>query len=252
MLSGRRALRAVELLARAPEGLAFSRLERALEISSASLARLLRMLVAEGWTQTNAAGHYIVGPKLMVLSRHLARHWSDHELLEPIVVDLARATGHSACFARFANDGFVLTAKREMPSSFHFIDLFWVNHDLLPNGIVNGMALCLLAHADGEVVARLLRTASPAQQALAAEKMAEFRARGSLVSPEEHVLRVIAPVHGGQEGGISGVIAIAALNPDRVLIEECVEQVRRAAKVAERRLASAAAEIDGEIERRAI
>ena len=88
----------------------------------------------------------------MTLDRHLSGHWSEHEIIKPVVKDLAIATGHSACFARFANDSFVLTTKTEMPSSFHFIELYFKHYELHDNG----MALALLTYQEPETARYLL------------------------------------------------------------------------------------------------
>lgn len=233
LLAGRRALSIVDALSRAPEGLSFSRLESEIGVSAASLSRLLKMLLNEGWIETEQRGRYVVGARTMTLARHLSGHWSEHEIIEPVVKDLAIATGHSACFARFANDSFVLTTKTEMPSSFHFIELYFKHYELHDNG----MALTLLAYQEPETARYLL------EEQIGDNDIEEFvallqkiRRDGYHISREGAVTRIAIPVHQGVGHTVKGVVAIAAINMNTNETEECLNSVRIAAEEAERRL----------------
>ena len=207
-----------------------------MDMSSASLSRLLRMLLDEGWVRNDGDGSYVAGAKLLQLGRHLNGHWSEHELVEPIVQRVALRTGHSSCFARFANDCFVLTAKTEMPSSYHFIDLFWDNRDL----ITNGMGMALLAYQEQEVAAFFIEEKAGAERvADLLDLLADIRRDGHYVSRENHVLRIMAPVRAGLGNRVKGLIAIAAIDPDNVVIDDCIAIVKAAAREAEQRLSSA-------------
>ncbi len=233
LLAGRRALSIVDALSRAPEGLSFSKLESEIGVSAASLSRLLKMLLNEGWIETEQRGRYVVGARTMTLARHLSGHWSEHEIIEPVVKDLAIATGHSACFARFANDSFVLTTKTEMPSSFHFIELYFKHYELHDNG----MALTLLAYQEPETARYLL------EEQIGDNDIDEFvallqkiRRDGYHISREGAVTRIAVPVHQGVGHTVKGVVAIAAINMNTNETEECLNSVRIAAEEAERRL----------------
>ncbi len=234
LLSGRRALSLVETLASEPDGLSFSELGASIGVSAASLSRLLKMLSSEGWVENGPSGEYAVGTRMMTLARHIVGHWSEHEILEPVVQDLANATGHSACFARFANDAFTLTAKTEMPSSYHFIELFALNRDL----VSNGMGLTLLAHQDPNA-ARQIIAETVGGQACAGylDRLAEIREAGCFVSEESIVTRIVVPVRSGVGPTVKGVIAIACLKPAVSEVKKYLHDVRRAAAEAERRLA---------------
>lgn len=233
LLAGRRALSVVDALSRAPEGLSFSKLEIEIGVSAASLSRLLKMLLNEGWIETEQRGCYVVGARTMTLARHLSGHWSDHEIIEPVVKDLAIATGHSACFARFANDSFVLTTKTEMPSSFHFIELYFKHYELHDNG----MALTLLAHQEPDIARYLL------EEQIGDDDIEGFvallqtiRRNGHHVSREGAVTRIAVPVRQGVGHTIKGVVAIAAINMNPDETDHCLNSVRIAAEEAERRL----------------
>lgn len=233
LLAGRRALSIVDALSRAPEGLSFSKLESEIGVSAASLSRLLKMLLNEGWIETEQRGRYVVGARTMTLARHLSGHWSEHEIIEPVVKDLAIATGHSACFARFANDSFVLTTKTEMPSSFHFIELYFKHYELHDNG----MALTLLAYQEPETARYLLEEQigdNDIEEFVAL--LQEIRRDGYHISREGAVTRIAVPVHQGVGHTVKGVVAIAAINMNTNETEECLNSVRIAAEEAERRL----------------
>lgn len=233
LLAGRRALSVVDALSRAPEGLSFSKLEIEIGVSAASLSRLLKMLLNEGWIETEQRGRYVVGARTMTLARHLSGHWSEHEIIEPVVKDLAIATGHSACFARFANDSFVLTTKTEMPSSFHFIELYFKHYELHDNG----MALALLAYQEPDTARYLL------EEQIGDADIEEFVALlqtikrdGHHVSLEGAVTRIAVPVHQGVGHTVKGVVAIAAINMNPNETDQCLKSVSLAAEEAERRL----------------
>lgn len=233
LLAGRRALSVVDALSRAPEGLSFSKLEVEIGVSAASLSRLLKMLLNEGWIETEQRGRYVVGARTMTLARHLSGHWSEHEIIEPVVKDLAIATGHSACFARFANDSFVLTTKTEMPSSFHFIELYFKHYELHDNG----MALTLLAYQEPDTARYLLEEQigdSDIEEFVA--RLQTIRREGHHISREGAVTRIAVPVHQGVGHTVKGVVAIAAINMNPDETDQCLKSVCVAAGEAERRL----------------
>ncbi|MCR9135761.1 MAG: helix-turn-helix domain-containing protein [Alphaproteobacteria bacterium] len=233
LLAGRRALSVVDALSRAPEGLSFSKLEIEIGVSAASLSRLLKMLLNEGWIETEQRGRYVVGARTMTLARHLSGHWSEHEIIEPVVKDLAIATGHSACFARFANDSFVLTTKTEMPSSFHFIELYFKHYELHDNG----MALTLLAYQEPDIARYLLeeQIGDGDIEGFVA-LLRTIRRDGHHISREGAVTRIAVPVHQGVGHTVKGVVAIAAINMNPDETDSCLNSVRIAAEEAERRL----------------
>lgn len=233
MLAGRRALIILDTLARAPEGLSFSKLEAEIGVSAASLSRLLKMLLNEGWIDTEQRGHYVVGARAMTMARHLSGHWSEAEIIEPVVRTLAFETGHSACFARFANDSFVLTTKTEMPSSFHFIELYFKHYELHDNG----MALTLLAYQTPETALYLLEEqVGEAEIARLDEQLQRIRRDGYNISKEGAVTRIAVPVRQEPSHTVRGVIAIAGINVDPKDAASSLKSVVAAAEEAERRL----------------
>ncbi len=233
LLSGRRALGIIDALAQSPGSMSFSKLEMKIGVSAASLSRLLKMLLDEGWVENSKDGKYIVGSRMMTLARHIQGHWSENEILSPIIQDLAQSCGHSACFARYANDSFVLTAKTEMPSSFHFVDLFFKAYQLIDNG----MALALLAYQSPEEVKYLLEEQSTDGDIEPVLKLFQtIRDDGFYISEEGAVTRISVPVRSGVGHTAKGVVSIAAINLDRAEAEQILKSVQGAASESERRL----------------
>jgi DNA-binding IclR family transcriptional regulator len=227
LLTGRRALGLIELLARARAGLSFSSLETETRTSAASLARLLSMLVDEGWIQRNpVTARYRGGSRLLRLGHSLRGHWSDAEMLEAAVARLARATGHSACFARFGGDYFYLAAKTEMQNSYHYIDVFDRNTDF----IENAMGVFLLAYQDDRTIKYVYTKYFAMELPLEHKQIFEkIRAEGSFVRCEGVVTRIMAAVAGGADGSFSGLISIAALDPGAIDTGRLLAQVKAAA-----------------------
>lgn len=234
LLAGRRALNIIDALSLAPEGLSFSQLEATIGVSAATLSRLLKMLLDESWIETEQKGLYVIGARMMTVARHLSGHWSEHEIIEPVVKELAFLTGHSACFARFANDSFVLTTKTEMPSSYHFIELYY-KHSILHD---NGMALALLAHQDPETALYLLEEQVNDSIEDYMALLQKIQREGNHISHESSVTRIAVPVRHGIGHTVKGVVAIAAINMDTSDTDRCLEAVRNAAFEAERRLST--------------
>jgi len=57
LLSGRRALAIIDALAKSPDSTSFSKLETEIGVSAASLSRLLKMLLDEGWIENDKDGN---------------------------------------------------------------------------------------------------------------------------------------------------------------------------------------------------
>lgn len=234
LLAGRRALGVIEVLASEPDGIAFSKLESIMGLSAPSLSRLLKMLIDEAWIETDHQGKYLVAPRTMTLARKLSGHWSEYELVEPLVRDLAYASGDSACFARFANDSFVLTAKVEMPSSFHFIELFKRNFELHNNGI----AITLMAYEDPELIRYLLEEQVQESEMKAYfELFKKIRKDNYYIDRVGAVTRIAVPVPYDDGRSIRGVMAVASIKLAERDIESRRQLVIKAAADAAKRLA---------------
>lgn len=227
LAAGRRSLRLIEYLAEYPYERSFSELADAMELSGASLTRLLKMLVEENWIrhrQTN--GHYTVGYRTLRLGEALRSFGLQSAQVQGTVANLAYQTGHSACIASYHGDCFVLLAKTELHNCYHFIDVFAPNTDW----IQNGMGQFLLAYQPKSVVERLYQEifgiSVPQEHWDGFEKIRET---GLLVRSESDVSRFVMGLDLQGTGEIRNVISVAALNAHPMNREEILSKLEYAA-----------------------
>ncbi|MBL8582932.1 MAG: helix-turn-helix domain-containing protein [Rhizobiaceae bacterium] len=235
LVAGRRALALVEAIGRDPQAATFSELAERLELSDASLNRLLKVLVEEEWLrQERPNGRYVVGHRTLALAHALRSFGLHSPLVQGSVMSLAHVSGHSACVASFQGDFFVLVAKFEMLNSYHFIDVFVPNTDW----IENGMGQFLLAFQPEAVVTgiydRIFRLGVPDEHW---ERFARIRSERAYVSNEGSVVRAMAAIDNASDAPVSNVIAVAALDSEHIDKGALLQQVRTAASEASRRLA---------------
>lgn len=210
LVTGRRSLEIIELLARSPSGMNFGAIEQQLGLSASSLSRLLKMLTDEGWITTNHRRKYVVANRAHKLAELLSGRWSESEIVKPIVDRLAQTHGHSACFAKYANYGFVLIHKLEIASSYHFIDTYRINNELLTNEI----GLVLLAHQRAEHANQVVaRSVAHGNVEAVRARLNERRSQSICEAQEGFVRRIVAPAFAaGQERPV-GVVSVAILDP---------------------------------------
>jgi DNA-binding IclR family transcriptional regulator len=243
LAAGRRSLQLIELIGTKRGGASFSALAATLDISAASLTRLLRMLQAEDWIRhEDHSGLYIAGYRLLQLGDDMRGHNPIVEAVAPIIYDLSQQqTGHSACFATYQGDCFTLLAKTEQRRSYHFIDVFTPNFDW----IGNAMGQFLLAFQPSETVERIyrehFRLDVPAEHR---EGFAIIRATGTLVRTEGFVTRIIAGAVLDPLAPVSNLVALAALSADSPDVEPLVASVKAAAAQVEWRLAAHETSVD--------
>jgi DNA-binding IclR family transcriptional regulator len=231
--AARRALALVELIATRRVGLSFTELGEALRLSPASLNRLLKSLLDEGWIrQHETGGLYVVGHRLLGLGHTVRAQIPDPDVVGRVIATLAHDTGHSACFATFQQNFFMLVAKTETGSAYHFMDAFARNYDWIDNA----MGQFLLSFQPVETMAEIYRQhfeIEVSEADLAAfEKIRRDR---FLCRVDGVVTRVIASVEKPGGGPIENLVSIAALGSPLDL-SALERQVRRAAAEAERRL----------------
>lgn len=224
----------VEAIGRDPQASTFSELAARLELSDASLSRLLKMLVEETWLrQERPSGRYVVGHRTLALAHALRSFGLHSPLVQGSVMSLAHVSGHSACVASFQGDFFVLVAKFEMLNSYHFIDVFVPNTDW----IENGMGQFLLAFQPEATVTsiyeRIFRMSVPDEHW---QRFARIRSDRTYVSNEGSVVRVMAALEHLPDAPVSNVIAVAALESEQIDKAALLNQVRTAATEASRRL----------------
>jgi DNA-binding IclR family transcriptional regulator len=242
LAAGRRALQLIELIGTKRGGLSFSALGAALDISAASLTRLIKMLQAEDWIRhEDHSGLYIAGFRLLQLGDDMRGHNAVVDAVAPIIYDLSQRTGHSACFATYRGDFFTLLAKTEQRRSYHFIDVFTPNFDW----IGNGMGQFLLAFQSRETVERIYcqhsRLDVPAEHW---DLFAAIRESRTFVRNEGFVIRVIVGVAPDPHAPITSLVALAALSADTSDVEALMATVKAAVAQVEQRLAAHGTSID--------
>lgn len=235
LAAGRRSLALIEAISSSPQAATFSELAEKLSLSPASLTRLLKMLVEEGWIrQERPNGRYMIAHRTLVLAHSLRSFGLHSPLVQGAVMSLAHVSGHSACVASFQGDFFVLVAKCEVLNSYHFIDVFVPNTDWIDNG----MGQFLLAFQPEDVVAgiygRAFDRVVPDEHWRRFERIRNDR---TYVSDEGAVMRLMAAVDYVPGTPVSSVMAVAALSPQSINVDGTMTKVLKAAAEATRRLA---------------
>lgn len=236
LAAGRRSMRLIEHLAEYPYERSFSDLAEAMELSGASLTRLLKMLVEENWVRHRQSnGNYTVGYRTLRLGEALRSFGLQSAQVQGTVANLAYQTGHSACIASYHGDCFVLLAKTELHNCYHFIDVFAPNTDW----IQNGMGQFLLAHQPKTVVEKTYREifgmSVPGEHWEGFEKIRET---GLLIRNEGDVSRFVMGLDLEGTGKIRNVISVAALNGHQINQTEILSKLEYAANRAAAGLAS--------------
>jgi len=236
LAAGRRSMRLIEHLAEFPYERSFSELAEAMDLSGASLTRLLKMLVEENWIRHRQSnGNYTVGYRTLRLGEALRSFGLQSAQVQGTVANLAYQTGHSACIASFHGDCFVLLAKTELHNCYHFIDVFAPNTDW----IQNGMGQFLLAYQPEAMVERIYREifglSVPQEHR---DGFDRIRRTGLLVRNEGDVSRFVMGLDLEGSGHIRNVVSVAALNGHPINETEILSKLEYAADRATAGLAS--------------
>lgn len=221
-ISLRRGLRLLSFLdGRVPR--TFSQMREELgDVPGATLARLIKVLMEEGWVARDENGKYLIGATADRFARHTVGGLEDGELLAPIVEHLAAETGESAAFAQFKDVGFAFKTKREEPSSYHYIALHVINPDLRDNGF----GFLCLAHQSEDRIRRHV----PEEEV---GRYVASRKDTAFAREDSKALRVLAPVFRGEgdRRRFAGVIGVSRLaKADKKIIEELENAVTLAAR----------------------
>ncbi len=235
LATGRRSLRLIEILAEPPHEKTFSELAERMQLSGASLTRLLKMLVDEKWVrQRQSNGRYALGFRTLRFGHALRGFGLQSAQVQGVVASLAYNVSHSACVAAYQGNCYVIVAKTEIHNCYHFIDVFAPNTDWIDNG----MGQFLLAHQPVKAVERIYHEhygiSVPEAHWQGFEKI---RREGQLVRQEGAIARFVAGIDEPHTGQLRNVISIAALNAHSINADEIMSQVKSAAADASRRLA---------------
>ena len=228
--TGRRSLRLLEILARPPHEKSFSDLADEMDLSGATLTRLLKMLVDEDWIrQRQTSNRYTLGYRTKRFGHALRGFGLQSNEVQGTVASLAYNVGHSACLASYQGDYFVITAKTEIHYGYHFIDVFAPNTDWIDNG----MGQVLLAYQpDGVAKAIYDRQYGIVLPDTHLEGFRRIRDQGHLVRREGPVTRFSVGLSNPVTRQVRDVMSVAALNTSSVDVEGILAQVITAASEA--------------------
>ena len=216
--------------------LGFTALKQACpDLPHATLARLLKSLLADHFLARTDRGTYRTGPAAAAFARTLLGLFSSAELMAPIVHDLAVQTDESAAYTEPEGGKIRILCKTERPDSFHY----------LPIGALTGrpdkhlFSLAFLAFAPSVTVHATLcgeAGVSSAARARAEKRLKRITARGLATGPEDAdvpISRVVAPVI-GPDGSPKGAIGVTLLGRrvPAVRLAVCRDAVLGAARCA--------------------
>ena len=121
----------------------FSQLRTAMNgLAAATLSRLLKTLVEEAWV-TKSAGGYSAGASFHTASRQLILNPRHLRIIRPILRQLADETKQTVAYVEWAEDGFTFEAKREMPDSYHHLEVGEKNRGFTSNGFGRVIMACM-------------------------------------------------------------------------------------------------------------
>jgi DNA-binding IclR family transcriptional regulator len=118
-----RALRILEAVGDAPEGLSAKVVARRCDLSLSTAYHLLRTLAYEGYLDRLPNGDYAVGLEIADRFRDLAAHLGRPPAVAGVLRSLAGATGFSAFLARFVHERVTITQVVEAPATPPLEDL---------------------------------------------------------------------------------------------------------------------------------
>jgi DNA-binding IclR family transcriptional regulator len=236
-LSFDRALAVADVLAAGPRG--FGELRAGLGgLAAPTLSRLLRALVAAGLVTKREDG-YRVGPRLERTARRLVGGLDPAALVEPVLAELAQATGDSAAFYGWHDAGLTLRATCEVPESFHYMPVGQAVPELTQHGFAQAVVAQLPEHERRSCWRRSPVRSRPLAEFIA--RTAVIRRDGYVVERGEHrpgVTRVAAAVRQGRDGAVAGSIGVSSLSRDAEHVRALAAEVARAAATASSLLAT--------------
>ena len=180
-------------------------------LSAASLSRLLKVLQVEQLVEKDeGTGRYRMGAGFLALARASIGTLPVCEILQPVIDALAVETRQSAALFECEGTGGILTAKTEMPESFHYIPI----GQRMSSVLAHGFGQVMVAHAGPAARKALYAANGPVPQPKAAyEKRIADIAEGALHitdwTEKAAIQRVVAPVFRGMGGPIAGVLGVS-------------------------------------------
>lgn len=217
LLSVRRALLTLELLAGAPSGRGVSELARELGVHKSSASRLLATLQAGGVVDVDAtSGRYELGAGILRLAARTADRLDLAQISLPFLRRLAERSGETAYLS--VRRGFHRVAVQEVESANPVRMVAGVGHPYpLYRGAPSKILLAALPDDEiGTILAAIpKKDLSSRQVADVRERIARARSEGFAISIEENIPRATAiavPVH-GHLGNVVAALGVAGVTP---------------------------------------
>ncbi len=141
----RKSLLIMAKIAENRKGLSFTHLRRlCADMPSATLSRLLKVLIDEKWLDKDKHGHYYPGNVFMSSADIISGQSNRQQLIQKRIKMLAQDTCESAAFIEWNNEGyFTFRSKYEMPESYHYMEAGQSSNDIFNHGFaLLGMAYC--------------------------------------------------------------------------------------------------------------
>lgn len=197
-----RAFRVLDLLSVAVEGMTFSDLARALDVSKGSLHGLLKTLESCDAVALEDTRRYVLGPRVYELAQAYVQRGGLLRCALPAMRRLAATIGETVFLGRVEHDGVRIVERIEAPSE----------QAMLRISAPRGTRVHLLAGATGRLV--LASWPEPERQAyLRARPLPHFTPH-SITDPDVYLAAVAEAARAGigedHEEYLSGVNAVAA------------------------------------------
>jgi DNA-binding IclR family transcriptional regulator len=205
----------------------FSGIQRKLGgLASTTVSRVLKVMIREGWIMKNEKGLYVFAEKAYDFAKKLLGGVSNGEVLSGEVENLASITQESTAYAEFHENSFTFKAKKEMPSSYHYIDLFVRNQDIFNNGF----GIMCLAYQDESLINYLMKKNEDKTSKFNKEAFLRIKTDGFFIYEEPRCLRFIAPVFYGEDRRFAGAIGISKIiKDDKKNYEKYINMVKESA-----------------------
>lgn len=205
----RKSLDILYLLSTRKSGLTFNGMRKLLNDSpSATLSRLLKVLIEEKWAEKSRDGTYTVGSVFSKAGYMIMGRKQKYVDIDNIVKDLAKETKESAGYVEWVYHGFVFRCKEEMPDSFHYIDTETLNTEIF----TNGFGITCMAYVPDKQI-RTFYAEEDADKKVDLneffERTKKIRQEGFFISHDYNGIRFVSPVLVREEKIFAGVIGVS-------------------------------------------
>jgi DNA-binding IclR family transcriptional regulator len=215
MMAFRRGVWVLKIMARYPEGCTFGQLQQQLDgLPAPTLSRLLKVMVDERMVAKDpATGIYKAGPLAFNLSRRFLGRATVPEVVQPILDRLAEQTGESAAYAEYENSSIIFLATKNIPQSFHYMEVGSPNRKVAYHGF-GQVCLAYLPPGKTDLAIKNSQVPLPLPEKQYRTRLHKIKKDGYFIEYRESqdvVTRIIAPVFKGEGGTFLGAIGITAL-----------------------------------------